>query len=263
MRRSAKMRLHRPGTLRPRTATARARSGGFTLIEMLVVIAVISILAGFILSAVPRARSMAMRKKTLALIKGLSMAIDSFALDMGEYPDSNTITNLDTGGSPINSISDESGGAAALYFYLGTQFEHLGDRYGPYTDFSREETLPVGVIGWNQKYEDIDGQRRDLRFVADPWGNPLMYIRWDYYETGNTNARGTYKYLGTMEVDENGQVIQGAYYFPKKYQIFSFGPDGRTAKWDSHRAGDSITTYGGNRIDDGYPENDDDIANWE
>lgn len=60
---------------------------GFTLIELLVVIAIIGILASVVLAGLNSARDKSRDTATKAEVKHLKLAIESYFLDKGTYPD--------------------------------------------------------------------------------------------------------------------------------------------------------------------------------
>ena len=72
----------------PRAVPARARPrGGFTLLELLVVLAVIGVLAGLILSAAAVARQEARRVQCMSNLRQCVMAAQAYAADHGgQYP---------------------------------------------------------------------------------------------------------------------------------------------------------------------------------
>ena len=64
------------------------RSGGFTLIEILVVMAIIAMLAVMVAPNLFNQQAGAMRDVALTEISTLEAALDIYRLDVGEYPDS-------------------------------------------------------------------------------------------------------------------------------------------------------------------------------
>ncbi len=64
------------------------RSAGFTLIEILVVMAIIAMLAVLVAPNLFNQQAGAMRDAAAAEISTISAALDMYRLDMGRYPDS-------------------------------------------------------------------------------------------------------------------------------------------------------------------------------
>jgi general secretion pathway protein G len=73
------------------SATMRAQKrfqSGFTLIEILVVMAIIGMLAVMVAPNIFRQQSGAQRDAALTQISSLETALDAYRLDVGQYPDS-------------------------------------------------------------------------------------------------------------------------------------------------------------------------------
>ena len=68
--------------------TRLQRSDGFTLIEILVVMAIIAMLSVMVAPNLFRQQAGAMRDVALTEISTLEAALDIYRLDVGEYPDS-------------------------------------------------------------------------------------------------------------------------------------------------------------------------------
>ena len=68
--------------------SAKSEESGFTLIEILVVMAIISMLAIMVAPNLFRQQAGAMRDVARAEISTLEAALDIYRLDVGEYPDS-------------------------------------------------------------------------------------------------------------------------------------------------------------------------------
>lgn len=76
--------------------------GGFTIIELITVIAIIVLLASLVMTAGQAARRKAMEAKARSAIASLEVALSMYQLDVGDYPatgNANLITQLDSGGA--------------------------------------------------------------------------------------------------------------------------------------------------------------------
>jgi general secretion pathway protein G len=93
-----------------RKLTHSSSQRGFTLIEILVVMAIIGMLAVMVAPNLFRQQAGAMRDAALSQISSLETALDSYRLDMNQYPDS--LSEL---------MEDESGSASWNGPYLRRQ----------------------------------------------------------------------------------------------------------------------------------------------
>lgn len=133
---------------------------GFTLIEVVIVMAIITILASFIVGSARLARRRGAVAKALAAIASIETAITMYQLDMASYPpDADGIKSL------VRALTQDPGDP---------------DWYGPYMSF---------------KAEDL----KDGDFI-DPWGNPYQYnssspqhnkASYDLYSSGPDGPEGS------------------------------------------------------------------------
>ena len=122
---------------------------GFTLIEMLTVIAIIVALSGLLLSAVMTAKKRANAAHTQYTIKMLEACIECYQADFGDYPPG-------AGGGVRSS--------EALYRTLSTL--KMG---GPYHDFSQDNLTDTDANG--------------LPEIADHWKNAISYYHNAEYDS--------------------------------------------------------------------------------
>ncbi|MFC2149275.1 type II secretion system protein GspG [Candidatus Auribacterota bacterium] len=114
------------------------REKGFTLLELLTVIAIIIILAGILIPAVGKVRQKAKSARAQADIESLCIAVKMYEADFGAYP-------------------PDVAGSNDFKAYIGVELENtsIGDA-GPYIEF-REKDLSSGTFN-------------------DPWGKPYIYV---------------------------------------------------------------------------------------
>ena len=152
------------------------RRRAFTLIEMLVVMAVIAILAAILLNLNGLVQAKAARTRADGEIKALSTGCDAYKADNGTYPQSNDTDNLDprADGNP----SDAKYKSASLYLYkqlsgdlnANGRNEPTGtppEPKGYLTDYFTPARLG-GTQGAN-------GAMTLVTYLKDPYGNPYGY----------------------------------------------------------------------------------------
>ena len=233
--------------------TKQFRTKGFTLIEMLTVIAIIGILAGLIIPAASKARRDAAISKAKATISALETALSMYYTDYGAYPPSTAAANQANGNSFLPDASGIIGRDVAT-----TGDNNLVDmltlttKGGPYMKFRAEDLLKTGT-GASTRY-----------VLKDSWGRAYIYINRSGY-TGII-AGPYHPYFDAISVPGLNR---------NTYNIFSLGPDGRgyggvvysgtdwntstpaTELYDDIQDGDSDNTQS-----DTDTNNDDDVNNW-
>ncbi len=155
---------------------ARTRRG-MTLIELLVVMLIMAILMGSIATVLMNIGSEPRKRKAMADIAKMSMALSEYKSHFGEYPPdtgyglSMTATKPTypriVRGQPKQVPTYDPG---SLWRYLCVRvFDTKTERYiGPFLDeWPQSQLLP---------YDDPDDTGTRSRYLSDPWGNPYGFV---------------------------------------------------------------------------------------
>lgn len=194
-------------------------NSAFTLIEMLIVCAIISILAGLTMVGLQYARKVGDNRAAQTDIQMFSSRIDSFKNAFGDYPPS-SLSDIKIKGNGINE------GNESLFAFLLTK-----KKGGPFADdlkedrWSNTDTDELKGADVNIVKKEIDWVRGNnmLLEYADLWKEPYVYI--------NSHDYGKkFKYEssdGTIfEVEARKNPATGTYYAPTTFQLWSIGIDG-------------------------------------
>ena len=146
----------------------------FTLIEMLVVMAVIAVLAAILLNLNGLVQSKAARTRALGEIYTLSSGCESYKADNGSYPQDKDKTDLldpRVKGDP-NDSSKPTYKDSSLYLY-----EQLS---GDLNDNGRNEPNaatpePKGYLTDFFTPQRLGGDPTSVKFIKDPYGNSYGY----------------------------------------------------------------------------------------
>jgi len=233
------------------------RLAGFTLIEMVVVMAIITILASILVPMVFRAKQDGKRARAVVEISTISIALDTFQQDWGVYPPH----RQEDLGDFTRTISTTTGMCeppAAEVFVTIVGAKQDDDTKKSLVDTNRilvrflsteVKNGPYLKISANDLEKDGDFQHPQGSFVLDcregtssstgvpaykfidPWGNPYIY-------RNNFNAFTPDSFNDYVPHNRKG------------FDIYSCGMDGKTA----------IDEGIADRAEDGQGE--DDINNW-
>ena len=165
------------------------RRNGFTLIEILVVIAIIAVLAGILLAALSGVQQAAKKTKTTTLMQSFARACDEFALDHGRYPGLLPDSVID--GTQIsttqNALLELMGGARVM----GPQ--STTPTIEEYNDFLSNTAVPPleDINGWSLAFNPV-------RFGDGPWVSGKIYepyfspkssdLKYTAYDDSNADA---------------------------------------------------------------------------
>ncbi len=125
------------------------RAPGFTLVEMLVVIAIITVLAGLVLAGVTAARRHAKEKAAESTIKRIELAVTRYETDFGDYPDSGGMDGVAGCENLLEALKSSA-------------------KSGPYIEAN--------------EFRESDSNKNGRLEIADEWGRPFRYIHHKYYK---------------------------------------------------------------------------------
>ncbi len=158
---------------------------GFTLVELLIVIAIMIFLAGITVTTVSTIQTNAKKGVTSAQIGKLELALKQFESDFGVLPpDSYTASTISIGGVSIPSSANLDTGNKCLVFFLGSRFTFNPDlfneeKYGPYIEFKRSQIIGTGFDFANEtgslSIAGINGTGEIYQY-KDPFGSLYSYI---------------------------------------------------------------------------------------
>ena len=212
----------------------RLRSAAFTLVELLTVIAIISVLAGLTLGSVSLARKFGDRKATEQEIQMLVAAANRYNTERGDYPPS-TLGALKVKGNNRNE------GIEALI--LAVQSRKKG---GPYHDEFKADRLenrdadrmaPKEFADLKKSLDLAIGTDALFEYV-DLWTNPFVYLHNRDYAT-KAKIEYTDRDGGSVSVQASKSQKLGTYQSATSFQIWSFGPNGVNENGE----GDDITSW--------------------
>ena len=207
-------------TTHPQPAARRRATAAFTMAEMLVVMAIITILAASLAVVIPQLRKRAMTQRAKSDILGIANALALYHDDFRAYP------------SARYDASSDPHADKVLYKAL-TDRNYNGPN--------------VGWASANDQWPFITDAARDAERVLDPWGLPYFYIaHTDYlygvrvsdgvedmtpYGTTKPNIFGTtpriddYRSDSNHEEPPNGTGSSLDYYGPPPKMDEFFNPD--------------------------------------
>ncbi len=179
------------------------QKGAFTLVELVVVIAIISMLAGLLLPALNSARQRAMVAKCITTIGSLQTALAMYSLDYGLYPpsaqDGAQVSDQHNGNSHHTSFDNGSPNnlvAALTATKLG----------GPYMEFKGKDLFESGT------------DNGSMYVLSDPWAQAYIYVCQKDIDREDVNANVGPFHPNATGADKN----------TNSYNIYSLGPDRQT-----------------------------------
>jgi prepilin-type N-terminal cleavage/methylation domain-containing protein len=195
----------------------RRRPRGFTLLELLIVIVIISILSSILLYGIHAAIVAARESSSEGMVKAMSGALGSYKSQYGAFPP----TSLDR--FRVRLPNETNNGIEALVACVSTKNKG-GPFYQPpdenlYSNADKDKA-DRNVTNW------FFGDN-ELREISDNFGNCLFYIHHVDYESPKKEHLAYLPYEGAKK--SAGKVFQSkktkTYSNPGKYQLISPGRD--------------------------------------
>lgn len=189
---------------------------GFTMVEVLTVIAIIAILVGLLVPSVNYVQYQSKKTSTQADLQRISKGLESFHSTFGNYPPSTLNGRKDHEGNRINQ------GAESITAWLMSE-----KRGGPYLEWpdkryanTDEDRANQNLTGW------FFGHNR-LMEMTDVWRNPVIYFHhrdYDHSEPYSTYQRRSGQ---TVQAQPRKEGKTGAFRGKFSFQLWSMGADGQ------------------------------------
>ena len=196
------MKIHAPIPVRP--------SRGFTLLELLVVILIIAILAGFLLPQITEMNRQKNILKTMDLVTKLKTGVSSFKTEYNRLPIDPSVS---TGGEDLEVLTD--GSTAFVDALLGIPAEEGGENWNPkgiaHAEFAYAHNDRHGIVTVTRPSK-----------LHDMWGKPfhiLLDTNGDH-QVKNPDVQNS----STKYAQPNGKPA--GEFLSTDAVIFSSGPDG-------------------------------------
>jgi prepilin-type N-terminal cleavage/methylation domain-containing protein len=208
-------------------ADSKTPAGGFTLVEILVVLAILATLISLVAATIPRAMKAKKVTQAQTLINSVGAALELLRNDneqYGKYPPSRS-RDVKFGkilvGKDLGMPNETNVGIETIFFILNNPEIHVA-----------QVTTDVELIGNTDEdsFRSARGTAQDAyaREYLDPWGQPLVYIHANDYK----DPKG----LGEILTVEGVKIhvwpkkmptrAGGGLLNPNSFQLFSVGPNG-------------------------------------
>lgn len=213
----------------------------FTLVELLITIAIIGVLAALLLTAIPAVVKSAKARKAQLQIKEIATAIESFDSTYGHFPMSSPAQSASNPDFTYGGAFQSASGPASVGTLVGGVILSNADVIAILMNFTTypNTTIPTAnVNGQSNPRKTLflnanltgdtfsPGVGTDLVY-RDPWGNPYVISMDTSYDDSCEDA--FYRRAEISGGGLNGLILQsdGNYAFHGKVMVWSAGPDGK------------------------------------
>ena len=245
-------------TMKMNTYARRRAQSGFTLVELLTVIAIIAILAAMLLPALSAAKKAAQKAKAKTEMSALVQAIESYDSAYGRFPVSANVQNIAanspttnkdfTFGANLNTplgvkpigtlVSGNIISNAEVIAILMNYTNYPGNQaqFTVNTNYTKNPQQTIFLQAKTAPDTNSPGVGPDLVY-RDPWGNPYMIsmdLNYDeqcndaFYGTAavSTPVGGGAAGLNGL-FNNSGNVASDNFQFHGRVMVWSAGPDGK------------------------------------
>ncbi len=186
----------------------RRRRAGFTLMELMVVIAIMALLATLTLMGFRYAQITAMRNRTTAFMKGISSSLENYHHEFGEYPRAKKAAQTTQFGGKSYNV----GGSLMLYQALSGDGDSDIDIATGSLGASNGKVEGAEISRVMFKEMPVEMVRRDPTgyLLVDGFGHPFQY------EAPNPANKASY---GTTSTKIDNETVNTT------FDLWSYGED--------------------------------------
>ena len=200
-----------------------SRPAGFTLVELLTVIAIIGLLAGLTMATMSSIQNHALRNRTRAEISALSVAIESYKNDNGDYPrDTATTDKLNARTDTNATLQNYKDASLFLYVALSGDTDKLGTPGDVSTSTGEKAKIyfPFKANMLSPKESTPYGSVRTsaVQAIADPFRNAYGYstigsavTTGSAAPTGTNGYNPTFDLWSTVDPSQTGATLPGTW----------------------------------------------------
>jgi general secretion pathway protein G len=192
----------------------RIKNRGFTLLELLLVLAIISFLATVLAVGLLPAKGKAKEQATRALIYNIRSSLEAYYAVYGDYPPTDlsdlymgTSNGVNNGiESVVACLSDQNKGGPFL----------LEIKEDKYTNLDGDSTATPPTNWW---FGDTQ-----LREIVDEFRNPIVYFHSRDYDNPGKGSEYSFRKIGEA-ISPQMSPKTSVYFSPFSFQLWSIGID--------------------------------------